>query len=302
MRHQALAVTPSAREWARTAERPRVLHVFEQVCNLVSQPGEVISLMGPGVDLGPFSAVAPPAFIDAGAQHGFAGWVTPESRVAALGYGIKIGDSILDFDQAERWSPTPDWRSIQTRPLWAHRPLLVGLLRSDSPPGGLAPLVRLTGESRNFEAGAHEAWLDRAWQGAVQIRQGAKDLDADRLRSGARLLAGLGEGLTPSGDDFLIGGIYALWVNFHPSLAGSLAAEISSVAAPRTTALSSTSLKAATRGEAGQLWHGLLTNLAFGSAAGVEVAVRRLLAVGHTSGADSLAGFLFVSEIGGEKR
>jgi len=68
------------------------------------------------------------------------------------------------------------------------------------------------------------------------------------------------------------------------------------VAAPRTTTLSAAFLQAAAQGECSQSWHILLTTLSTGTATEIEEAVQQVLTHGATSGADTLAGFLYLTE------
>ena len=65
-------------------------------------------------------------------------------------------------------------------------------------------------------------------------------------------------------------------------------------AIPRTSRLSAAWLEAAARGEAGQPWHTLVVALASTDTDTVGDAIHGILGVGHTSGADALAGFVLV--------
>jgi hypothetical protein len=68
-------------------------------------------------------------------------------------------------------------------------------------------------------------------------------------------LAGLGQGLTPAGDDFIMGVVLAAWIIHPREVASVLAEEITKIAVPLTTSLSASWLRSAGRGEAGILWH-----------------------------------------------
>ena len=108
----------------------------------------------------------------------------------------------------------------------------------------------------------------------------------------ARQLAGLGIGLTPAGDDFIVGAVLAAWI-IHPlEIARSLAGEITHVASPWTTSLSAAYLRSAGKGEAGILWHDFFYALTSGNSSAIELQIAKLLSMGHTSGADALAGFV----------
>ncbi|MCB0037288.1 MAG: DUF2877 domain-containing protein [Anaerolineales bacterium] len=112
------------------------------------------------------------------------------------------------------------------------------------------------------------------------------------LKAAVRYLAGRGIGLTPAGDDFLMGMIYALWITRPPAEAAAMAQFIYKEAAPRTTTLSGRWLQAAKSGEAHISWHNLTLALAQHNPAAVFEALQTILNIGHSSGADALSGFV----------
>jgi hypothetical protein len=107
----------------------------------------------------------------------------------------------------------------------------------------------------------------------------------------ASKLTGLGAGLTPAGDDFILGAIYAAWIIHPPEIASVLAERITNAAAPLTTSLSAAWLRSAGSGEAGMLWHAFFESLLAGNQVEIQYQIARLLSVGASSGADALAGF-----------
>jgi hypothetical protein len=109
---------------------------------------------------------------------------------------------------------------------------------------------------------------------------------------GARSLAGLGAGLTPAGDDFLLGAMVAIWSVYPPGEAAALAESMAAQAAPLTTSLSAAWLQAAARGEVAAPWHDLLDGMTAHSRERMLSAAERILNMGHTSGADALAGLI----------
>ncbi|HJS17255.1 MAG TPA: DUF2877 domain-containing protein, partial [Anaerolineales bacterium] len=116
--------------------------------------------------------------------------------------------------------------------------------------------------------------------------------DAPASSVSAKQLAGLGVGLTPSGDDLMLGAVYATWI-IHPyDTAKALAEEIANIAAPLTTSLSAAWLRSAGRGEAGILWHQFFDALITAEHTQIQEATDNILAVGETSGADALMGFM----------
>jgi hypothetical protein len=116
-------------------------------------------------------------------------------------------------------------------------------------------------------------------------------MDIEQIRINAGKLAGLGSGLTPAGDDFLMGVMHALWALLPSQTANHVANEISGASAPRTTSLSAAWLRAAARGEAGERWHDLFDAISNGEGDKVLSAASRILPTGHSSGADALGGF-----------
>ncbi|HXF83001.1 MAG TPA: DUF2877 domain-containing protein [bacterium] len=160
------------------------------------------------------------------------------------------------------------------------------------PPALPAALARLTVIERVLRDAPPESLAGR--QPAKPLEELADALrrgDDALLRQAAGRLAGRGPGLTPSGDDALVGAMTALTM-IRGGGAARLRRAIARSAVGRTTRLSAAYLKAASRGEAGEAWHRLRDALAEGSAGQVEEAARGVMAFGETSGADMLAGFV----------
>lgn len=140
--------------------------------------------------------------------------------------------------------------------------------------------------------------LDTATEGAV-LRELTADLTRAALATPvptgrlARLTAGLvgaGRGLTPSGDDALCGVLLALRAGGAPALAAVSAAVTRSLAA--TTSLSASLLLAAAAGSAVPEVATVANAVSRGDVAGIDEALPAVLAIGHSSGADLLAGLV----------
>jgi len=115
--------------------------------------------------------------------------------------------------------------------------------------------------------------------------------DAPGAAEAVRRLLGLGPGLTPSGDDMVAGLMLALRLLGAAMaeamalwLADRLAAMVTRHARDRTTPVSAALLHCAARGQGSPEVAGVLR--ALGGLEPAPAAVARLLAVGHTSGAD----------------
>lgn len=119
------------------------------------------------------------------------------------------------------------------------------------------------------------------------------------IEEATRGLAGLGPGLTPSGDDAL-GGFAAVMALLSPMLSADsqsrkhIASTIAKVAKPRTTKLSAVLLDYASRGEVSEQFGTLLLTLMLPAEEFETVlrAANRVMAFGASSGGDTLLGML----------
>ena len=100
-------------------------------------------------------------------------------------------------------------------------------------------------------------------------------------------LIGLGPGLTPSGDDFLVGVLAVLDAlaerKAHAALAGAIAASPCGLTSPLSECL----LRAAAAGHVGEKLHCAVSALLSGAPGRAVAAIRN---IGHSSGWDMLAG------------
>jgi hypothetical protein len=108
-------------------------------------------------------------------------------------------------------------------------------------------------------------------------------------------LLGLGPGLTPSGDDFVAGALLALRLlemadPVRARTVDALGASLRRAAERRTNRISAVLLGDASRGQSFAPMHALLAALAAGEEGAQRDAARSLVALGHSSGWDLLAG------------
>jgi hypothetical protein len=156
------------------------------------------------------------------------------------------------------------------------------------------------GPSRASSAGMTIA-TTRSALAAADVSGLLRDLAADVAATALRgrptrrrvaSLVGAGSGLTPSGDDALCGVLLALRA-VGGGAADAAAASVADAvrdAAHRTTSLSACLLGAAAEGYAVPQVVRLVTAAAGGDASGTHGALPAVLAIGHTSGADLVAG------------
>ena len=184
------------------------------------------------------------------------------------------------------------WRASVPEPIQgaAHR----AALRALEPHIALAQPAdrRLAPES----GAAHAKLQDHLQQGLERLEQslwcaiaGPPDEICARLGDCSDALIGLGLGLTPSGDDILIGAMLALrWLS--PKVAEALSAQVAERCRGRTGEISAAHLLAASRGQAVAPIHALLDALARADQRAVIAAKQALIGHGAHSGADALAG------------
>ena len=320
----ALSLTPSARDWLATTTTARVLNTFDRACNLINQDAAILALVTSERGLNPFAMVvasADPTIFQA---------VSTTSAVSVEAPRLVVGPLQINVASASLWNPMPDWPAL--RQMFADHPArfeeLVSTVMELAIGGSLLdlyltprPLARLltrpstatslrsvsaqgaaSGEGvpevedpANSGAGVRQqALLDRARRGAIELVHGLLTRSTEQCLAGAKALAGLGGGLTPAGDDFIVGVMLATWAGLYGSGAEALRQPIVEAAAPLTTTLSAAYLRAAARGECMAQWHALFEALLCSGAQAMRAAMRALMAIGHTSGADTLAGFLAV--------
>jgi hypothetical protein len=191
------------------------------------------------------------------------------------------------IDGLSPWHPAPlalDRASVPTiQRGW--RTLLADV-DSLGTPGGFG--VLLAGGPLTFP-------LDGARGAADALARACAGDDAEAATTAALALLGVGGGLTPSGDDFVGGALFARRLlsdagAADPAAWERAAATILAVAPTRTHPLSATLLGDLAQGQAHASLHDLMHAMARGVPGDARDAARRLVRLGHSSGWDLLAG------------
>lgn len=204
----------------------------------------------------------------------------------------------LFLPETPPWEPRPELAAYHLccTSMAQHVQSLAQLLSQQPQHGGLAPLAGplLLGRPAKMTP-----LLSTALPLLQLLLRASRRQETADVEEAARGLAGLGPGLTPSGDDALAGfaSVMALLSPYIYSGArsrNSIAEIISSAARPRTTTLSAALLAYAARGEVAEPLGNLLQVLTRPHEASSEVllAAERVLAFGGTSGGDTLLGLL----------
>lgn len=202
----------------------------------------------------------------------------------------------IRLPDAPPWEPRPELAAFRWNlELIEQRADLVARYFSEqSQLEGLAPLVRplLLGQSI-----AMTPLLSKALPPLRLLLHASQQLDMAGIEDATRSLAGLGPGLTPSGDDVLAGfaAIMALsspYASSDAQLHRSIAERIAANACPRTTTLSAALLAHAARGEVAEPVKDWLLALLSVSLTSALCATDRVLSIGSASGGDLLLGLL----------
>jgi hypothetical protein len=223
--------------------------------------------------------------VDAEPGFSFDGWTGRGEAAAARSGVLRIGSGGFAVDLR----PAAAWRS--------------GLadLRLDMANAASYRAWQRTQELLTVD-GRHLAFKAIAGGAPGDLAAATRGLDADAARSAVRRLVGLGAGGTPAGDDFLVGFAAALWASRRGdagrrAFLGELG-EAFRAGLGRTNEVSAVYLEAAAEGEVSEMLARLVAAVAAG-ADEAEAAARAAIAVGHTSGADGVFGFVAGAEAWG---
>ena len=233
----------------------QLLSVHAAVSNFVSSDQRVLALQGPALPMGPFSV----QLLDWPAGTAY--------RTIQLASGqVLLDDEPVDCSGAARWEADVVWPTPAEAPPLA-RKLLLPFVESwpgDSSAERLARILR----ERTVSL-----------QAALAHRE--------ELSSRINALVGLGNGLTPAGDDYLIGFFAATFAS-HSHLTNKIKTIILN---KQTTSLSRAFLLAAQAGAFSEPWHHLAAAMKKSDPALVQIALTQLTQFGASSGRDAVAGF-----------
>jgi Protein of unknown function (DUF2877) len=168
------------------------------------------------------------------------------------------------------------------------------MLRDEAPEGGLVPLLLRSGApSSTLERALHNRLLRALPALRVAFLAGDTALAEQALKQ----LVGLGSGLTPSGDDFIVGYLAALHsrrpAQLGPDwLANGLSARVASLAT-HTHLISRQFILDALGGCVSESFGEVLRALSRRDPVSFRAAASDIAAMGQSSGADSLVGLLF---------
>jgi hypothetical protein len=304
----------------------RVHSVFRRVCNLSSAAGGLYTLFARRSPMLPNGIL-----LDVPETYDFRDAFRPGQSTSQRAGVLRIGEANVSIDLrfARPWSGDlsapqlapmelredggldPGWSKIcgWRHGLWCSTALApwTGDLSSMQ----LSPMR--FGEASRLDAAWSQlvGWKDGLWCStalarllqndpprlADQLVRATRALEAARAATHLQALAGVGAGLTPAGDDFIVGYLGGIWCNV--GTADARRRFIAELQTPlqRTVGdmgdISRACAEPALRGHFAEPLVLIAQRLREGASAdSVSRAVQNLLAVGSTSGADALVGFL----------
>jgi hypothetical protein len=271
----------------------RVHGIYRQACNIETDHGTLVTLLSQGLGNIPHGIrCVLPAPVD------FRARCMAGQTVVADGVDLRIVQAgmTVHLSRAAIWRYVPAACVVDPCADQTLRALLEvrSTLRKQAPASGFAPLLL-----RDDEPGSP---LDQALQRRLRrtlpvLANATRSLDADGAAQALGQLAGLGPGLTPSGDDFIVGYLAALWsrCSYQSALRSFLAALGGPLQrfAARSNLISRQFLLDAVVGEFSESLADLVSALAVSDVGRALVSARRIVRIGHSSGADALTGLLF---------
>jgi len=244
-------------ERLRTAPREagRVHSVFERALNIDWHDGRLLTLQSPGPLLAPFAATL--------ARLPRSCAIVPGLPMWRRGDVLTLDGVVLDPRGTAAIDPTMPEARTSPGSVFAVLPTAPSVAK------GLASEIGCRARSR--------------------LADGVSRRDPGAFIQGALGLIGLGEGLTPAGDDCLVGALAALrrftpsWLDAHPEIRTT----VEQTAAVATTTVAHEFVAHAL---AGRFAESVVDLLTADSADEIRCAATRLLGSGATSGADTLCG------------
>lgn len=250
---------------------------FERAVNFQSPATGLVTLACRSVGNGPWTLLVDADRLPAGAAR-------VNDPVRGDGRLLVVGDLLLRIAGAGEWRGRLPVYPADESTLMSNLRAMKTLLQREGKPGGL---LGTTPSPDGFAIAAGQLLRRETRRLSEALTRG----DARRAQAHARAIVGLGPGLTPSGDDFLVGMLAVLNVPGHPG-GSHLPAVVEAIcgAAGSTNDISFAALSRAVAGAVPQPLIDLIEAVMHRASGDLAAAVRRVLQIGSSSGTDIACG------------
>jgi len=267
----------------------RVHSVFERVVNLLVGEDRLLTLAHRDADDAPDSVVVD---LDSWSGMGLARGDRVrlhESRIVIESgpAGGPCAELVIALDSARHWHGRLPTYTADPTTLRRHLPRARAHLERFGRGVGMGP------RGSAAVTALDTALADAFAQATRGLCDAIADGDAAGLHDHVGRLVGLGPGLTPAGDDFLVGLLAALHLpGGRCAAAGQVGACVVACAGRQTHLISTVTLRAAAQGRVRERVIDLCDAMMHGCDASLVEAVQRVLAIGSGSGSEIAAGVL----------
>ena len=218
--------------------------------------------------------------------------IQAEGRACSRGLRFSSPNLFIDISLAEVWSARSQWDSSPlpgSMPTNEQISAFLSMLQSnaESPNEMVAAALRVIQTDNLPQRAESDATIQHLSQAYLSLQTG----DMPALQSVAHLLAGRGRGLTPSGDDFLLGLVYGFYMLPHrfQSIREAASAAIVDQVRTRSTLISANLVECAAMGEVDERLGAAFQTLLHPDSP-PDTAIPGILGWGSSSGMDATAG------------
>lgn len=277
----------------------KIHSTFQRVINIVTLKNRLISLVGQEVGQGPFNILVNiPTYMDlinVGVNKG--------DVVTRVGKLIVIGKNaiVLSTEWAELWKPRRIFQSSlqPIRIIMMNLEILREIALASDHLSGLGELISFINKpglkvpkTKKLGPVAHIALPH-----IVSLLKAIKSGRSHDIIGITKHLVGLGPGLTPAADDMLLGLMISMFYiaeNFPETRIDikKINRDIVSSISGRTTTISEEFLREASIGNVNEPVASLMENLLTSENRNVAISAKNVLALGGTSGADTVCGII----------
>lgn len=264
-----------AAEFCKSPTRAEVAAVFERSFYL--RAGDLFVCVGePAIRNGPLTLIADRRVARLG--------IHPGEPAIVAGNRIAIGAVTFTCEQCEPWHP-PRWpRAVGQQALARAHDAIVRHAATEAPAEGFGRAM-----ADASEPGDAFARIARRRLARLRASLSRATVHEPSRPSPVSDIVGTGHGLTPSGDDVLIGAFALLDALGERRAHASLARAVSLVPPGLTSPLSHCFLRVAAAGHIGEGLHAAVSSCISGDADRAIAAIRD---IGHSSGWDMMAGIM----------